>query len=47
MVRTLGEGEGYAGWTCELADADRNALAVGGNRASVVNGAALHALPVF
>ncbi|CAM5452989.1 hypothetical protein SGLAM104S_10626 [Streptomyces glaucescens] len=47
VVRTLDEGEGYAVWTYELADADRNALAVGGNRAFVVNGAALHALPVF
>ena len=47
VVRTLDGGEGYAVWTCELADADRNALAVGGSRAFVVNGARPHALPVF
>jgi hypothetical protein len=34
-------------WTYELPEAERVALAVGGNRAFVVHGASLHALPVF
>lgn len=47
VVRTVDESEGYAVWIYELPEAERVALAVGGNRAFVVHGASLHALPVF
>ncbi|MEV5317758.1 serine/threonine-protein kinase [Streptomyces sp. NPDC052687] len=47
VVRTVDEGEGYEVWTYALPKAERVALAVGGNRAFVVHGASLHALPVF
>ncbi|MEV5340589.1 hypothetical protein AB0K93_19265 [Streptomyces sp. NPDC052676] len=47
VVRTVDDGEGYAVWTYELPEDGRVALAVRGNRAFVVHGASLHALPVF